>query len=333
MRSVADRAGPSPGTATAFAPATVANVAVGFDLLGFPIDGPGDEVTVSIAPGHREVVIREIRWEPTAQPAADLPRDASRNTAAVALRAMRDGLDLSHGFDLTIRKGIALSSGMGGSAASAVAAVVAANHLLRPPHGPLGVDALFQHALAGEAVASGSLHGDNVAPALFGGLNLVLPTQPLRALRIPVPPGVFCALIHPRIQIETRQARALLRPDAPLALSVRQSAWLGGFLAGCYTGDLGLIGVSLRDDLIEPQRSGLIPGFDEMKTRATELGALGFSISGAGPSVFAWAEGRERAAAIRDAVDAVFRKEGIEADGWVSPVSGPGARIVARGSG
>lgn len=323
-------------TATAFAPATVANVAVGFDILGFPIDGPGDEVTVSVASGHREVMIREIealiernpRELPAGAPpeAAAIPTDPARNTAAAGLKLMIDRLGLPWGFDVSIRKGIALSSGMGGSAASAVAAVVAANRLLPRP---LEREELFGYALAGEAVASGSVHGDNVAPALFGGLNLVLPTEPLRATRIPVPSGIFCALVHPRLRIETRRARAMLSPQVPLGQAVRQSAWLGGFLAGCFRDDLDLIRHSLRDILIEPQRSMLIPGFDEMKARAIELGALGFSISGAGPSVFAWVEGRERARAVQDATVGLFRKAGMDAEGWVSPVSEKGARILS----
>lgn len=307
-------------TASAFAPATVANVAVGFDILGFPIDGPGDQVTVSVASGHRDVVIREIVGIP-----ATIPLDPSKNTAAVGLKKMIDELALPHGFEISIRKGIALSSGMGGSAASAVAAVVAANELLPRP---LDREGLFRYALAGEAIASGSIHGDNVAPALFGGLNVVLPTEPLRALRIPVPPGIFCAVVHPWMEIETRQARAILRPQVPLSQAVQQSAWLAGFVTGCFKGDFELIRTSLRDILIEPQRSKLIPGFERMKAHAATLDALGFSISGAGPSVFAWAEGRERTQAIQCAISSTFQAAGIAAEGWVSPVSQQGARVL-----
>jgi homoserine kinase len=172
-----------------------------------------------------------------------------------------------------------------------------------------------------------------VAPSLYGGLTLALPTdsseQPMRVVQVPVPKNILCVLIHPHMRIETRQARSILKPDLSLHAMIRQSACLAGFLAGCYQDDLGLIREFMRDIVIEPQRSTLIPGFDELKKRAFELGALGFSISGAGPSVFAWAEEMDSARRIEQALVKTFRSQGLQADGWVSPILLQGARRIA----
>jgi homoserine kinase len=242
-------------------------------------------------------------------------------------------LNLPFGFSVSLKKGIPLSSGMGGSAASAVAAVVAANELLDRS---LSREALLPFALAGEAVASGSVHGDNVAPCLFGGLVLALPEPAhgsehsnLKIVQVPVPDGIVCILVHPEMRIETREARAILRPELPLRSHIQQSACLSGFLAGCYQKDLGLIRAFLRDELIEPQRARLIPGFSELKRLALENGALGFSISGAGPSVFAWAENRDSAQKIEHALVKVFKENGLASQSWVSPVMPQGARRIS----
>ena len=310
---------------TAFAPATVANVAVGFDILGFSVDGVGDEVTVSILRDSKEIRIEEISGVVT-----DLPSDPAKNTASVALRKMIGDLGLKHGFSIRIKKGIPLSSGMGGSAASAVAAVVAANGLLEKPFPDLS--SLLEFALAGEAAASGAVHGDNVGPSLLGGLQLILPMTPLapmRLVRIDVPEEIYSVLIHPDLKIETRQARAILRREVALTQHVEQSAWLAGFLAGCLKPDLDLIGSSMRDIVIEPQRSQMIPGFEKLKTSAMNLEALGFSISGSGPSVFAWARGKTAAAKIGAELIRIFAQQGIAAQSWVSPIATQGARVIS----
>jgi homoserine kinase len=310
--------------ATAFAPATVANVAVGFDILGFSVDGVGDEVTVSVLNGKREVEITEITGIVT-----ELPRDASKNTASVALSAMVSELGLTHGFSVAIKKGIAMSSGMGGSAASSVAAVVAANEvLIRSGRLSLSKTELLHFSLLGEAAASGAIHGDNVGPCLVGGLTLLLPTKPMQMIPIPVPSDIFCVLVHPELKIETRAARGILKKEIEFTLSVEQSAWLGGFLAGCFRGDLEMIRVSMRDAVVEPQRSQLIPGFSEMKSRAAELGALGFSISGSGPSVFAWTYGKKTAIQIAGEIAEIFKAKGIMSQSWISEVAQAGARVT-----
>lgn len=313
--------------ATAFAPATVANVAVGFDLLGFAIEGAGDRVTVERRsdPG---VVVENVEWETAGGgPRSDdvsIPLESARNTASVALESLIRSRKLEHGFRVSIRKGIAVGSGMGGSAASAVGAVVAANAVLDEP---LSEDELLVHALKGEAAASGAEHADNVAPCLMGGLVAVISHNPPLIRRIRVPESVHCAVVRPALRIETRASRAGLKQQILLAQHVRQSACLAGFILGCERGDLELIRTSMLDLIIEPQRSGAIPGFDDAKKRAMAAGALGFSISGSGPAVFAWAEDRAIAGRVAAEVTAVFKRQGLECESWVSPLSPKGARV------
>ena len=309
---------------TAFAPATVANVAVGFDILGFSMDQVGDKVTVERTGKPTEIVVESITGVVT-----EIPKDPSKNTAAVALRAMVDALGLDHGFRIWIEKGIPMGSGMGGSAASAVGAVVAAAALLdRPANDPISALKLLEFAVIGEEAASGAKHADNVAPCLLGGLTLVLSALPARVVPIPAPEGVYCVLTHPHLKIETRYARSVLRPQLLLAEHVRQSAHLGALIAACFRSDIELIRSSLIDTLIEPQRAGLIPGFDEAKAAAMAQGALGFSISGSGPSVFAWTSSQNAAERVRAAVGRAFEAQGLAVDAWIAPLGQQGARVL-----
>ena len=305
-------------SATAFAPASVGNVAVGFDILGHSVAALGDRVRVSrrAEPG---VVIRSITGV-----VAGLPLAAERNTAGMAALALNRELALPFGFELEIEKGIPLGSGLGGSAASAVAAVVAAAALLDEP---IDRTRLLKFAMQGEAVASGSVHVDNIAPSLFGGLVLTVGIDNPYVKQIPVPESVRCVLVHPHMVLATREARAILRGTVELSDVIWQQANLAGFLAGCYTSDLPLIRESLMDVVIEPQRQVLIPGFVEVKQAALFAGALGCSISGAGPTVFAWAE-QQDAENVRSEMVAAFRKHGLETDSWVSPLDREGARVV-----
>ncbi|MHC4078573.1 MAG: homoserine kinase, partial [Planctomycetota bacterium] len=221
---------PGATTATVFAPATVANVAVGFDLLGFAFAEAGDHVTVARADGAAAGAVQL-----TAVEAGDgLPADPQQNTAIAALSAMSRDLDLPFGLEVRLQKGIPPGSGMGSSAASAVGAVVAANELLGKP---VSRDQLFDYALAGEAVASGAAHGDNVAPCLHGGLTAILPGAPRRVLELPVPDGLLCVLVRPHTQLDTRAQRSLLRADVPLPQHVEQAGHLAGFIAACYRND------------------------------------------------------------------------------------------------
>jgi len=250
-----------------------------------------------------------------------LPLEAELNTAGRALLALRERLGLTHGFALRIDKGIPLGSGMGGSAASCVAALVAASALLERP-APL--DVLYRCALVGEAVASGAEHGDNVGPMLLGGL--VLATHD-RLVSIPVPEGLTCVLVHPHQVLETRTARSVLRRPFELSRFVEQSANLALVLAGCYRNDVDCIRAGLRDVLVEPLRAPLVTGFASVKAAALEEGALGASISGGGPSIFAWCT-RDRADRIARSMEQAFRAAGVDCDAWISPVAAPAARVV-----
>lgn len=303
-------------TATAFAPASVGNVGVGFDILGHSLAGPGDRVTV------RRIAERSVRIRAIRGAAIPLPEEPERNTAGAALLALIERQSLPFGFELEIDKGIPFGSGMGGSAASAVAALVAANALLDQP---LAREALYPCALDGEAAASGGRHGDNLGPMLLGGL--VLATAD-RLVPIPVPAALHCALVHPHAVVETRAARAALAGNYALPEFVAQSANLALVLAGCHQGNLDLIGAGLADGLVEPRRASLIPGFAAVKAAALAAGALGASISGAGPSVFAWCADAETAAACAEAMRAAFAEAGLASEVWVSPVAGPRAEIV-----
>jgi homoserine kinase len=304
-------------TRTVFAPATVANVTVGFDILGFAVDAVGDEVTAERVDGASGVEIESIEGVVT-----DLPRDPARNTASVAVRALIDVARPGCGFRLRIRKGIPLGSGMGGSAASAVGAVVAASGLLDRP---LSREALLPFALAGEAVASGAPHADNAAPCLFGGLTAVVAHEPLRVVQVPLPQGLQCVLVHPHMRLDTREARAVLRPSVTLGDHVEQSIRLAGFLVGCFRGDTDLVGASMEDCIVEPQRARLIPGYAAARTAALEAGALGFGIAGSGPSLFAWVEDRTRGRAVESALRRVFAEHGLESDGWLTAIRAEGA--------
>lgn len=302
----------------AFAPASVGNVAIGFDILGFSIDALGDQATVALTaePGVRISAIRGV--------VQDLPLEAEKNTAGRALMAMREALGLAGGFELQLDKGIPLASGLGGSAASAVAAVVAANALLPEPCAPLQ---LLRFAVQGEAVASGSIHVDNIAPSLYGGLVLTVGIDHPRVKQIPVPESVRAVVVHPHMFLSTRQARAILKGSVQMADFVWQTANLAGFISGCYTADLDMLRESFEDVVIEPQRAALIPGFADVRRAALHCGALGCSISGAGPTVFAWCL-EAQADAVCAAMVAEFARHGLGTDHWISSVRPTGARVL-----
>lgn len=303
--------------ARAFAPASVGNVGVGFDILGHSLAGPGDHATV------RRIAAPEVRIDATRGVVAGLPLAAEKNTAGAALLALREGLGLDFGFSLELDKGIPLGSGLGGSAASCVAALVAANALLDTPLAP---ESLYPYAMTGEAVASGGRHGDNVGPMLIGGLAL---TTAQRLIAVPVPADWICVVVHPHFVLETREARAALAGHYTLHDFVEQSASLAMVLLGCERGDASLVREGLRDTLVEPRRARLIPGFAAVKQAALDAGALGASISGAGPSVFAWFEQRDAAGAAGTAMAAAFARAGLGSDVLVSPIAGPAAKVIA----
>ena len=301
---------------TAFAPATVANVAVGFDVLGFALDAVGDTVTLTKTTDVGKIEIESIKG------LEGLPYDPAKNTATVGLVKMLQELGLPFGFKVSIEKGIPLSSGMGGSAASSVAAVVSANGFL--PNS-LSKSELLRFALEGERAASGAIHADNVAPSLFGGLTLIRSTDPIDVINIPYP-KLFCVLIHPDIKVETKYARSVLATHLSLHQFVQQSAHLASFIAGCFQQDVELIKRSCKDFVIEEQRAHLIAGFYDVQIAALKANALACSISGSGPSIFALAANEQDSKLIKDAMILAFNKNGISS--WISPINQIGARII-----
>jgi homoserine kinase len=305
--------------ATAFAPASVGNVGIGFDILGFSVEALGDRVSVArrSAPGVTIGAVSGI--------AGELPREPRDNTAGRALQALHDAVQPGFGFVLEIDKGIPLGSGLGGSAASAVGAVVAANALLPTP---CTREELLKFAMAGEAVASGARHVDNIAPSLYGGLVLTVGIDEPRVKQIPVPAGIRAVVVHPHMFVATARARAILKQSVELADFVWQTAHLAGFISGCYSDDLDMIRASLEDVVIEPQRRALIPGFHEVRGAAMGAGALGCSISGAGPAMFAWAL-EASARAVLGAMQHEFKVRGLTSSGWIVDMRRAGARLIA----
>jgi len=303
--------------ATAFSPASIGNLGVGFDILGQSFAGAGDRATVRRI-AEASVRITAIRNAPVA-----LPLDAEKNTAGAALIALRKALNLPFGFEIELDKGIPFGSGMGGSAASCVAALIAANALL---DAPLTAEQLYPHALAGEAVASGGRHGDNIGPMLLGGVVLATLDH---LVKIPVPKGWHSVLVHPDAVLETRRAREALKGAYAIGDFVAQSANLALVLAGCQRGDASLVRAGLNDVLVEPRRAPLIGGFSRVRQAALDHHALGASISGAGPSVFAWFESRAEADAAAPAMQTAFATAGFASESFVSPVNGPAAHVIA----
>lgn len=302
-----------------FAPATVANVACGFDVLGFAIDKPGDELIMDITaePG--------VRIESIEGDEGQLPRDPKKNSATVAIQDYLDHIGAAFGCRIWLKKLMPSGSGLGSSAASAVAGVYAINTLCGER---LTKEEMLPFLLNAEKAACDAAIADNVAASLFGGFILVRSYEPLDILHIPVPEDLWCAVIHPHVVVLTKDAREILPKDIPLAHSLRQSANVGGMMVGLLRGDYDLIGRSLVDYIAEPYRSQLIPGFYDMKNAAKEAGALGGSISGSGPSVFALCHGKDAAFRAGDAMKAVLDKLGVSSEVYVSKVNAQGPKVL-----
>jgi len=309
----------TPRSATAFAPAGVGNIGVGFDLLGHTFEGPRDFATVRrvATPGVRVVAVRGQGAN-----VGKIPFDIERNTAGLALRALLHGLGLDFGFEIELDKGIPLGPGPGGWGGSCVAALGAANALLDTP---LPREALYPYAIEGESASSQSRQGDNVGPMLLGGVTLATLT---RLLPLPVPEWLHCVVVHPDQVLETRRAREVLKEPYPLSTVVRHGAHLALFVSGLERGDVQLIREGLHDVLAEPRRAALVPGFAAVQAAARAHDALGASLSGAGPSVFAWFASRSAADAAAPAMREAFVHAGYDARAWVSPVAGPRAELV-----
>lgn len=313
------------GPATAFAPASIGNLGVGFDMLGLAIDGAGDRVTATRV-GTSGVDIAEVR-EPDGRKHRNLSSDAAENTASIAAQSLWHAHGSEGGVQLIINKGVALKSGMGSSAASAVAAVVAVNALLSEP---LPKHELLMHALAGEKFASGGLHADNVAPSLLGGLVLCPHALLPRTIPLPVPSGVSSIIIHPDMQVGTAESRNALAREYSLEQWLEQQGYLAGFVAACAADDQELLALCLKDVTIEPQRAASVPMFTEVKRAALENGAFGCSLSGSGPAIFALCRTQDAARIEREMTSACADLSCTCAS-WISPMDARGARIVEEG--
>jgi homoserine kinase len=304
-----------------YAPGSVSNVACGFDTLGFALDEPGDVVSAS-ASKEAGVSISAIHGDH-----GRLSRDPQRNTASAAVLALLRRLDTTRGVTLTIHKGLPLASGIGSSGASAVAAVVAVNELLGRP-APMTM--VLECAMAGEQAGCGSIHPDNVSPSLFGGFILARSVEPPDIVQLPVPAGLACAVLHPHTEIETGVARSLIGDQVPLAAATRQWANVGALVAALYSGDLELLSRSLVDHIAEPKRASLVPEFAEVKAAAMSAGALGCSLSGSGPSIFALTASLDQAHTAGAAMQRAFSTQSaVASDLWVCPVGRQGARILS----
>jgi homoserine kinase len=311
---MADKASPN---ATASAPASIGNVGVGFDILGLAFDAVRDRVKAVREPA------RGVRLGAVRGLVRSLPDTPGTNTALAAAQALLEAAGADFGVRLSIEKNVPLSAGMGGSAASAVAAAVAVNALLPEP---FATAELLPFALAGERVSCDPPPWDNVVAALYGGLMLVAREQPAKVHRLRVPAGIVSLLFHPPVQTQTKAARGLLKAEVPMRTAVEHSRRLAAFVAGCAAGDPALVRAGLEDILVEPQRAHLLPAFPPVKATALGVGALGCSFSGSGPSVFAWALASE-ADAVAAAMAAAFRSEGLEATAYRAPVDSAGVRL------
>lgn len=300
-----------------FCPATIANVSCGFDVLGLCLDSTGDEMTIRKS-AEKGIRITEIIG-------ADLPLETEKNVAGVAALSLIEALQPDCGFEISIIKKIKAGSGIGSSAASAAGAVFGINYLLG---NPLTTKELVAHAMQGEKLASGSAHADNVAPALLGGFTLVRSYEPLDIISIKAPDELYATVIHPQIELKTKDARSVLRENISLKKATIQCGNLGGLISGLYTNDYGLIGRCLHDELVEPVRSILIPKFAELKAAAIAAGALGGGISGSGPSVFALSKGRENAEKAAQAMKLVLEEINVPFEVHVSSINPIGIKTM-----
>jgi len=300
-----------------FCPATIANISCGFDVLGVALDSVGDEMII------RKVDEKAIRI--TKLEGQNLPLETEKNVAGVAGLALLEQSDYNGGFEIEIYKKIKAGSGIGSSAASSTGAVWGMNELLGRPFSTLE---LVKFSMEGERLASGVAHADNVAPALFGGFTLVRSYEPLDIIPIHSPAELYATVIHPQIEVKTSDSRKILKTKITLADGIKQWGNVGGLVAGLFTEDYDLIGRSLVDYIVEPIRSILIPGFDDVKKAAIEAGALGCGISGSGPSIFAFSKGEPTAKKVAEAMKEVYQKIGIDYDVHVSKINPSGIKIL-----
>ncbi|SMO36268.1 homoserine kinase [Gracilimonas mengyeensis] len=303
-----------------FAPATVANVACGYDVLGFALEGIGDEliITKTESPG---LTITDIHGS------NHLSKKPEENVITVAAQALIDSLtkkpDFGLQFELT--KKVQPGSGLGSSASSSAAAVFGVNQILGEP---FSTTELVRFAMEGEKLASGVPHADNVAPSLLGGFVLIRSYNPLDVIPLQFPDELCATVVHPQIEVKTSDAKKMLRQQIELRDAIVQWGNVAGLVSGLAQGDYGLIGRSLQDVIAEPIRGILIPGFAEAKQKSKEAGALGASISGSGPSIFALSQGMKNAQQVAEAFRKLFEDIGLESYVHVSPINAKGTQII-----
>ena len=305
----------------AFAPATVANVCCGFDVLGFAVDFPGDEVVLKLN-NSKEVTISKIVGD-----GGRLPLEATKNTAGVAVQSFLQSLGVDQGVEIELYKNLPLGSGMGSSAASGVAALVAINELMGNIKSR---EELVPFAMEAERIACGSAHADNVAPSLMGGFVLIRDYNPLDVVKVKVNLDLYCTLVHPHIEVKTSDSRRVLRSSISLRDAITQSGNIAGLMVGLAQADPLLISRSLKDVIAEPIRAAFIPGFEQVKLRAIEAGALGCGISGSGPTLFALSSTHEASLEVGEAMQLEFLKSHLKSDIYVSKINPEGAKILAR---
>ncbi|MFI5164412.1 MAG: homoserine kinase [Bacteroidia bacterium] len=301
-----------------FAPASVANVGCGFDVLGFALEEPGDELILKEKKSPGINIINDSQYN-------SIPLDPKKNCAGKSLLAFLEKLGSDQGMEIVLTKKIKPGSGIGSSAASAAATVFAANELFNKP---FSENELLGFGMKGEAVASGSEHADNVAPSLLGGFVIIRSYSPLDVIKIPCPRKIFCSVVLPDIVIKTLDARNILKKEIEFKKAITQWGNVAGLIAGLTTSNYKLIGRSMEDVIVEPVRSALIPGYYEVKNAAMENGALGCNISGSGPAVFALCDNYDAAEKASIAMQNVFLKQNIKSEIYVSRINHSGALIV-----
>lgn len=304
-------------TIRVFAPASTANLGCGFDVMGMALDGVGDVLRMSVGDGDSLIINNESGVE--------LPSDIEKNVITPAVRAFMAAAGKKAAVEITVEKKILPGSGIGSSAASSAAAVFGLNELFGRP---FTVKGLVDFAMQGEKLISGTAHADNSAPAVMGGIVFIRGYEPLDIVSLPVPDSFCFSVVHPHIMVSTKAARDVLRKEIPMREAVTQWGNVGGLVAGIMTGDMPLIGRSMRDVVVEPYRKGFIPGYDELKAACMAAGALAVNISGSGPSVFALSDSLETAHRVGKALKDHFDALDIENDLYVSHVPTVGARVV-----
>ncbi|WP_038262429.1 homoserine kinase [Zhouia amylolytica] len=300
-----------------FCPATIANVSCGFDVLGLCLDSVGDEMIIRTTQ-KKGISITKITGQ-------ELPKEVEKNVAGVAAMELLKNTTSAYGFEIEIHKKIKPGSGIGSSAASAAGAVYGINELLGKP---FGLTKLVEFAMKGEALASGAAHADNVAPALFGGFTLVRSYHPLDVIPINTPSELYATVVHPQIEVKTADSRSVLKQNIPLKKAIVQWGNLAGLISGLYTEDYDLISRSLHDEIVEPLRSLLIPGFNQVKEVTIKAGALGCGISGSGPSIFALCKGLNSAKKVGEAMSTIYENYGVDYDVHISKINTKGIKQI-----